>query len=89
VAGIGGIAPGKRDLSRRRDRQAAWVLVAAGATALLFFIPLALVLGALASLYAYAVRALRPCVAGAVVMGIACLSVILGVGDGWTGGLAT
>ena len=86
---MGGIAPGRKDLSRQRDRQAAWVLVAAGAIALLFFTPLALVLGALASLYAYAIRALRPCVAGAVVAGIACLSVILGVGDGWTGGLAT
>ena len=86
---MGGIAPGSKDLSRQRDRQAAWVLVVAGAIALLFFTPLALVLGVLASLYAYAVRALRPCVAGAVVAGFACLSVILGVGDGWTGGLAT
>ena len=93
VAGMGGIAPGSKDLSRQRDRQAAWVLVVAGAIALLFFTPLALVLGVLA-LASSGVRRLAGAAAlawpAAVVAGIACLSVILwSLAHGWTGGLAT
>jgi hypothetical protein len=89
MAGIGGLRQGERDLSRRRDRQAAWVLAAAGAISLLFFALLALALGAMAALYAYAIGAGRACLGGCAVAALACLSVILGFGDGWAGGLAT
>jgi hypothetical protein len=89
MAGIGGLTQGQRDLSRRRDRQAAWVLAAAGAICLLFFALLALALGAVAALYAYAIGAGRACVAGCIVVALACLGLILGFGDGWAGGFAT
>jgi len=89
MSGIGGLSEGSRDLSRRRDRQAAWVLAAAGAVTLLFLALLALALGAVAALYAYPIGAGRACVAGCVVVALACLSLVLGFGDGWAGGIAT
>ena len=89
MAGIGGLTEGRRDLSRERDRQAAWVLAGAGAIALLFLTVLAVALGAMAALYAYAIGAGRACVAGCVVIVVACLGIMLGFGDGWAGGIAT
>lgn len=89
MAGIGGLTEGRRDLSRARDRQAAWVLAGAGAIALLFLTLLAVALGAVAALYAYAIGAGRACIAGCVVIVLACLGIMLGFSDGWAGGIAT
>src|SRR6188768_3630227 len=53
MSGLGGIAPQERDLSRRRDRQAAVVLTVAAAVDMLIFFPLGLVLGLVAAGYSY------------------------------------
>jgi hypothetical protein len=53
MSGLGGIAPQQRDLSRRRDRQAAAVLAAAAAISMVLFFPLGLVLGLVAAGYAH------------------------------------
>jgi hypothetical protein len=53
MSGIGGIAPQERDLSRRRDRQAAWVLAVAAAISMVIFFPLGLVVGLVAAAYAH------------------------------------
>jgi len=42
---------GKRDLSRRRDRQASWVLAVAAAISMFIFYPLGLVIGLVAMAY--------------------------------------
>jgi hypothetical protein len=87
MAGLGGIRPESRDVSRRRDRQAAWVLVLAALVSVLFFYPAALVLGAVASLYAWASGEERAVVAGALVMVLTLMLVLLGAGGGFDGGL--
>jgi hypothetical protein len=87
VSGLGGIRPGSRDVSRRRDRQAAWVLVLAALVSVLFFYPAALVLGAIASLYAWGSGEGRAVVAGALVMVLALMLVLVGAGSGFDGGL--
>ena len=89
VAGIGGIAPGKRDLEQTaRSTGGMGACRGRSDRAPLFFLPLALVLGALASLYAYAARAaaLRGRRRGG---GDRLPQRHPRVGDGWTGGLAT
>ena len=53
MSGLGGIAPQERDLSRRRDRQAAVVLAVTAAVSMLIFFPLGLAIGLIA-------MALRP-----------------------------
>jgi hypothetical protein len=87
MAGLGGIRPESRDVSRRRDRQAAWVLVLAALVSVLFFYPAALVLGAVASLYAWASGEERAVVAGALVMVLTLMLVLFGAGGGFDGGL--
>jgi hypothetical protein len=81
MSGLGGIAPQERDLSRRRDRQAAVVLAAAAAVSMVIFFPLGLVVGLIAAGYAH-VSGARPAfwVALAVVL-IGLVSVILGLTD--------
>jgi hypothetical protein len=87
MAGLGGIRPESRDVSRRRDRQAAWVLVLAALVSVLFFYPAALVLGAVASLYAWASGEERAVVAGALVMVLTLMLVLFGAGGGFDAGL--
>ena len=81
MSGLGGIAPQERDLSRRRDRQAAAVLAATAAVSMLIFFPLGLVLGLVAAGYAHVCGArVAFWVALAVVL-IGLLSVIFGLTD--------
>lgn len=81
MSGLGGIAPQERDLSRRRDRQAAVVLAAAAAVSMLIFFPLGLVLGLVAAGYAHVSGArVAFWVALAVVL-IGLVSVIFGLTD--------
>jgi hypothetical protein len=82
VAGLGGIRPESRDVSRRRDRQAAWVLVLAALVSVLFFYPAALVLGAVAAVYAWVSGEERAVVAGALVMVLTLMLVLFGAGPG-------
>jgi hypothetical protein len=49
----GGIAPAERDLSRRRDRQAAVVLAVTAAVTMFILFPLGLVIGLIATAYAH------------------------------------
>ena len=87
MAGIGGIRPERRDLSRRRDRQASWVLVLAALVSVLFFYPLALVLGVVATAYAWGSGEERAVIAGALVMVLTLMLVLFGAGGGLDGGL--
>ena len=81
MSGLGGIAPQERDLSRRRDRQAAAVLAAASAVSMLIFFPLGLVLGLLAAGYAYVSGARIAFWVALAVVGIGLLSVVFGLTD--------
>jgi hypothetical protein len=81
MSGLGGIAPQERDLSRRRDRQAAVVLAVAAAVSMLIFFPLGLVLGLVAAGYAYVSGARIAFWAALAVVGIGLLSVVFGLTD--------
>ena len=72
---------GGRDLSRRRDRQAAVVLVVTAAVAMLIFFPLGLVIGLVAAGYAHVSGARRAFWAALVVVMIGLVSVLLGFTD--------
>jgi hypothetical protein len=81
MSGLGGIAPQERDLSRRRDRQAAWVLAAAATVSMLILFPLGLVVGLVAMGYAYMSGARVAFWIALAVVGIGLLSVLLGLTD--------
>jgi len=86
MSGLGGIAPQERDLSRRRDRQASWVLAGAALVSMVIFFPLGLVLGLVAMAYSHVSgERLAFWVALAVVL-IGLVSVILGLTD-FAGGI--
>jgi hypothetical protein len=87
MAGLGGIRPEARDVSRRRDRQAAWVLVVTALVCVLFFYPAALVVGAVATLYAWVAGEERAVVAGALVLVLTLMLLLFGAGSGFDGGL--
>jgi hypothetical protein len=87
VAGLGGIRPQSRDVSRRRDRQASWVLVATALVSVLFFYPLAFVLGVVATAYAWGSGEERAVVAGALVLLLTLMLLLFGAGGGLDGGL--
>jgi hypothetical protein len=72
---------GARDLSRRRDRQAAVVLVVAAAVAMLIWFPLGLVLGLVAAGYAYVSGARTATWVAIAIVCIGLLSVVLGLTD--------
>ena len=59
MSGLGGIAPQERDLSRRRDRQAAVVLAVTAAISMLILFPLGLAIGLIAMAYAHRLRRAR------------------------------
>jgi hypothetical protein len=86
MSGLGGIAPQERDLSRRRDRQAAAVLAVAAAVGMVIFFPLGLVLGLVAVGYAYVSGARIAFWAALAIVGIGLLSVVFGLTD-FDGGL--
>jgi hypothetical protein len=81
MSGLGGIAPQERDLSRRRDRQAAGVLAVAAAIGMVIFFPLGLVLGLVAAGYAYVSGARIAFWVALAVVGIGLLSVVFGLTD--------
>jgi hypothetical protein len=81
LSGLGGISPQEPDLSRRRDRQAAVVLVVAAAVSMLIFFPLGLVIGLVATAYAYLSGARIAAWAGLAIVCIGLLSVVLGLTD--------
>jgi hypothetical protein len=72
---------GARDLARRRDRQAAVVLVVAAAVAMLIWFPLGLVLGLVAAGYAYVSGARTAMWVAIAIVCIGLLSVVLGLTD--------
>ena len=74
-------ALGARDLSRRRDRQASFVLVIAAAIAMFIFFPLGLVLGLVAAGYAYVSGARTAAWVALAIVCIGLLSVVLGLTD--------
>jgi hypothetical protein len=86
MSGLGGIAPQERDLSRRRDRQAAWVLAVAAAVSMLIFFPLGLALGLVTMGYAHVSGAQGAFWVALAVVGIGLLSVLLGL-TGFDGGV--
>ena len=72
---------GAKDLSRRRDRQAAIVLAIAAAVGMIIFFPLGLVVGLVAMGYAYVSGARGAFWAALVIVGIGLLSVVFGLTD--------
>jgi hypothetical protein len=81
MSGLGGIAPQQRDLSRRRDRQAAVVLVVTAAIGMLIFFPLGLVVGLVAMGYAHVSGARTAFWAAVIIVLIGLFSVLLGLTD--------
>ena len=72
---------GERDLSRRRDRQAAFVLAVAAAVGMLIFFPLGLVVGLVAMGYGWVSGARLAFWIALVVVFIGLLSVVFGLTD--------
>ena len=72
---------GAKDLSRRRDRQAAVVLAVAAAIGMVIFFPLGLVLGLVAAGYGYVSGARIAFWVALAVVGIGLLSVLFGLTD--------
>ena len=88
MSGIGGIRPDERDVSRRRDRQAAWVLVVAALVSMFILYPLAIVLGLVAAAYAWRSGEQGATYAALAVVCLTLLLLLFGVGDGFDGGAA-
>jgi hypothetical protein len=72
---------GAKDLSRRRDRQAAIVLAIAAAVGMVIFFPLGLVVGLVAMGYGYVSGARVAFWAALAIVGIGLLSVVFGLTD--------
>jgi hypothetical protein len=81
VSGLGGLRPQQRDVSRRRDRQAAVVLVVATLISMLIFVPLGLVLGLVSAGFAYVSGARTAFWVALAIVGVGLLSVLLGLTD--------
>jgi hypothetical protein len=87
VSGLGGISPQERDLSPRRDRQAAVVLtIAAGLTMFILF-PLGLALGLIAMAYAHVSGARGAFWVALAIVCVGLLAVILGLNTDFDSGL--
>lgn len=81
MSGLGGIAPQERDLSRRRDRQAAVVLAIGAAVSMLILFPLGLAIGLIAMAYAHVSGARVAFWAALAIVCIGLLSVVVGLTD--------
>ena len=81
MSGLGGIAPQERDVSRRRDRQAAVVLAVTAAIAMFILFPLGLAIGLIAVAYAHVSGARGAFWAALVIVSIGLLSVVVGLTD--------
>jgi uncharacterized membrane protein len=87
VSGLGGLAPQERDVSRRRDRQAAAVLAATSLLSMFIFFPLGLAIGLIAMAYAHVSRARIAFWAALAIVCVGLLAVILGLGTDFDSGL--
>jgi hypothetical protein len=87
MSGIGGVAPSERDLSPRRDRQAAAVLAVAAAVTMFILFPLGLAIGLIAMAYAHVSGARIAFWAALVIVCIGLLAVILGLNTDFDSGL--
>jgi hypothetical protein len=87
MSGLGGISEQERDLSRRRDRQAAAVLAVAALISMLVFFPLGLVVGLVAMGYAHVSGARVAFWAALVIVCVGLLAVILGLDTDFDSGL--
>ena len=81
MSGLGGIAPQERDVSRRRDRQAAVVLTIGAAVSMFILFPLGLAIGLIAMAYAHVSGARGAFWAALVIICIGLLSVVVGLTD--------
>ena len=86
MSGLGGISEQGRDLSRRRDRQAAAVLAVAALISMFIFFPLGLVIGLIAMGYAH-VSGARVALWAALVIVVGLLAVVLGLDTDFDSGL--
>ena len=87
MSGLGGIAPQERDLSRRRDRQAAAVLAVAALISMFLWFPLGLVIGLVAMGYAHVSGARIAFWAALVIVLVGLLAVVLGLDTDFDSGL--
>jgi hypothetical protein len=87
MSGLGGIAPQQRDLSRRRDRQAAAVLAVTAAITMLILFPLGLAIGLIAMAYAHVSGARVAFWVALVIVCIGLLAVILGLNTDFDSGI--
>ena len=87
MSGLGGIAPQERDVSRRRDRQAAWVLALAAAVSMVIIFPLGLVIGLVAMGYAHVSGARGAFWVALAIVLIGLLAVVLGLDTDFDSGL--
>jgi len=84
---MGGVAPSERDLSPRRDRQAAWVLAVASAVSMAILFPLGLVVGLVAMGYAHVSGARGAFWLALAIVCVGLLAVILGLDTDFDSGL--
>ena len=87
MSGLGGISQRERDLSRRRDRQAAAVLAVAALVSMFIFFPLGLVVGLVAMGYAHVSGARGAFWAALVIVCVGLLAVVLGLSTDFDSGL--
>jgi hypothetical protein len=87
MSGLGGIAPQERDLSRRRDRQAAAVLAVAALISMFILFPLGLAIGLIAMGYAHVSGARVAFWAALVIVCVGLLAVVLGLDTDFDSGL--
>ena len=86
MSGIG-VAPREPDLSRRRDRQAAVVLVVTAGISMLILFPLGLAIGLIAMAYTHVSGARIAFWAALAIVCIGLLAVILGLNTDFDSGL--
>jgi hypothetical protein len=87
MSGLGGISEQERDLSRRRDRQAAAVLAVAALISMFIFFPLGLAIGLIAMGYAHVSGARVAFWAALVIVCVGLLAVVLGLSTDFDSGL--
>jgi hypothetical protein len=87
VSGLGGISEQERDVSRRRDRQAAAVLAVAALISMFIFFPLGLAIGLIAMGYAHVSGARIAFWAALVIVCVGLLAVVLGLSTDFDSGL--
>jgi hypothetical protein len=79
MSGLGGIAPQERDLSRRRDRQASWVLAGTAMVSMVIFFPLGLLIGLVAMAYSHVSGNRTAFWAALAIVGVGLISVLVGL----------